>query len=31
MDIVVNLLMSVIANVLGYLACRWIDRYRKGR
>ena len=31
MDSFVNLLMSVAANVLGYLICRWLDRHRKGR
>ena len=31
MDSLAELLMSVAANVVGYLICRWFDRHRKGR
>ena len=31
MDSLAELPMSVAANVVGYLICRWLDRHRKGR
>lgn len=30
-DILVDFLVSVTANVIGYCVCKWLDRHDKGR
>lgn len=31
MDILYNFLLSVIASVVGYYACKWLDGQGKGK
>ena len=31
MEPVINLIVSVAANVIGFFICKWLDRHAKGR
>lgn len=30
-EILTNLLVSVVANAIGYCVCKWLDRHDRGR
>lgn len=31
MDVIVDLVVSAIANVIGYYICKWVDEHTQGR
>ena len=31
MEIFIGILVAVVANVIGYLICTWLDRHSKGK
>ena len=31
MEIFIGILVAVVANVIGYLICKWLDRHSKGK
>ena len=31
MEIFIGILVAVVATVIGYLICKWLDRHSKGK